>query len=162
MDAHLLSAFSGTPLDPPDRPDRPVDKLGPLLEHPAIWRGRSVARVDAMSTGFASLDQALPGRGWPRAGLIEILVSRLGVGELYLLLPVLATLTNRPSARWCAWIAPPFEPFAPALTAHGIALEHVFITRGDSPLWAFEQSLRSGACDAVLGWAGVAGSTRTG
>jgi cell division inhibitor SulA len=107
-----------------------------------------------MSTGFASLDQALPGRGWPRAGLIEILVSRLGVGELYLLLPVLATLTNRPSARWCAWIAPPFEPFAPALTAHGIALEHVFITRGDSPLWAFEQSLRSGACDAVLGWAG--------
>ncbi len=147
MDARLSSAASGVSSGSPDR-------LGPLLEHPAIWRGRSVARVDALSTGFPVLDQALPGKGWPRAGLIEILISHIGAGELYLLLPALAALTCRTSARWCAWISPPFEPFAPALAAHGVALERMFIVRGDSPLWAFEQALGSGACEAVLGWAG--------
>jgi cell division inhibitor SulA/protein ImuA len=86
--------------------------------------------------------------------LIEVLVPRLGVGELYLLLPALAALTRRPSARWCAWISPPFEPYAPALAAHGVMLDRVFVTRGDSPEWAFEQALGSGACEAVLGWAG--------
>jgi hypothetical protein len=146
MDAHLLSAAPGVS---PANPDR----LGKLLEHPAIWRGRSVARVEAISTGFKALDLALPGHGWPRAGLIEILVSRVGVGELYLLLPALATLTQRASARWCAWISPPFEPFAPALAAHGVALDRVFVARGESA-WAFEQALSSGACEAVLGWAG--------
>jgi cell division inhibitor SulA len=130
------------------------DRLEKLLEHPAIWRGRSVAQVETVSTGFVALDCALPGQGWPRAGLIEVLVSRLGMGELYLLLPALAALTQQPSARWCAWISPPFEPFAPALAAHGVALDRVFVTRGDSPEWAFEQALISGACEVVLGWAG--------
>jgi hypothetical protein len=109
--------------------------------------------VAAISTGFEALDLALPGQGWPRAGLIEILVSRIGIGELYLLLPALAALTQRASARWCAWISPPFEPFAPALAAHGMALDRVFVSRGESA-WAFEQALSSGACEAVLGWAG--------
>jgi hypothetical protein len=126
--------------------------LEALLRHPAIWRGRSAAQVDVLSTGFARLDEALPGGGWPRTGLIEILVEHLGTGELYLLLPALASLTRKHSARWCAWIAPPFEPFAPALVAHGVALEKVFVARTESPLWAFEQSLVSGACEAALAW----------
>jgi protein ImuA len=146
MDGHLSSSPPGAALDPADR-------LGRLLEHPAIWRGRSVARLETLPTGFAVLDWALPGQGWPRAGLIEILSARTGVGELYLLLPALAALTRRVSARWCAWIAPPFEPYAPALAAQGVALDRMFVARGSSPLWAFEQSLISGACEAVLGWA---------
>lgn len=145
MDVHPPSASSG------ESPER-TDSLERLLEHPGIWRGRSVAQVEVQSTGFTELDDALPGRGWPRAGLIEILMARLGVGEMYLLLPLLAALTTRPSARWCAWIAPPFEPYAPALAAHGLALERLFIARGDSPEWALEQSLVSGACDVVLAW----------
>lgn len=147
MDANLSSVTVGVP-------SGNSDPLGSLLEHPAIWRGRSVARIAALSTGFPALDRVLPGKGWPRAGLIEILISRIGVGELYLLLPALAALTSRESARWCAWIAPPFEPYAPALVAHGVTLDRVFVARGDSPLWAFEQALGSGACEAVLGWAG--------
>lgn len=134
--------------------DTPRAELGRLLEqHPAIWRGRSVARVETVPTGFAALDEALPGSGWPRAGLVEILIPRVGVGEMCLLLPALAALTHRPSARWCAWISPPFEPFAPALTAHGVKLERVFVARGDSS-WAFEQALISGACEMVMAWTG--------
>jgi hypothetical protein len=141
-------------------------ELARLLEHPAIWRGTSVARTETLPTGFGALDERLPGRGWPRSGLIEILVSRFGVGELTLLLPALAALTRRPMARWCVWVAPPLEPFAPSLAAHGVALERLLVVRapaahrgsrngipGARTTWAFEQSLGSGACDIAMAWA---------
>ena len=102
-------------------------KLTRLLEHPAIWRGRSAARLAVLSSGFTVLDERLPGKGWPRSGLIEILIGRFGSGELYLLLP--------------------------ALAAAGVVLDRVAVVGGAKPLWAFEQVLRSGACDAALAWA---------
>ena len=95
-------------------------RIARLLEHPAIWRGRSAARLETLPSGFAALDEALPGGGWPRAGLIEILIGRFGSGELSLLLPALAALTRAASARWCVWVAPPLMPFAPALVAQGV------------------------------------------
>jgi hypothetical protein len=129
-------------------------KLARLLEHPAIWRARSAARrPGGLSTGFAQLDEQLPSKGWPRTGLIELLVARFGSGELNLLVPALASLTRAAAARWCVWVAPPLMPFAPALVARGIALERVAVVSGAQPLWAFEQALGSGACDAALAWA---------
>ena len=137
--------------------DRSVAELARLLEHPAIWRGRSAARAEVLPTGYAAFDACLPGGGWPRTGLIEILVSRFGVGELYLLFPALAALTCRPAARWCVWVAPPLEPYAPALNAHGATLERMLVVRprgrASELLWAFEQTLGSGASDITLAWA---------
>ena len=133
-------------------PGDPLE-LARLLEHPAIWRGRSAAPVESLPTGYGALDPCLPGGGWPRTGLIEILVSRFGVGELYLLLPALAALTRRPLARWCVWITPPLEPYAPALAAHGADLERMLVVRAPEALWAFEQTLGSGASDIALAWA---------
>jgi len=127
-------------------------KLARLLEHPAIWRGRSAAQRPALPTGFAALDEHLPDRGWPRTGLIELLVSRFGSGELTVLLPALAALSRARSARWCVWVAPPLMPFAPALASQGMMLDRVALVGGGRPLWAFEQTLGSGACDAVLAW----------
>ena len=127
-------------------------KLARLLEHPAIWRGRSAASFPTLRTGYAALDAYLPGGGWPRAGLIEILVSRFGSGELQLVLPALAALTRAASARWCVWVAPPLLPFAPALVSQGVVLDRVAVVGGARPLWAFEQVLGSGACEAALGW----------
>jgi protein ImuA len=134
--------------------------LSRLLEHPAIWRGRSAARTRTLPTGFPALDEGLPGGGWPRTGLIEILPTCFGAGELALLLPALAAATRRPEARWCAWVAPPLRPFAPALAQCGVALERVLIVQttrkkevgGKIVLWSFEQTLRSGACDIALAW----------
>jgi hypothetical protein len=124
-----------------------------LLQHPAIWRGASAARTETIATGFAALDECLPGNGWPRSGLIEILIPRLGSGELQLLMPAFTALTQQENARWCTWVAPPYEPFAPALAAQGIALERLLVVRTEEPLWAFEQALGSGACATVLAWA---------
>jgi cell division inhibitor SulA/protein ImuA len=139
-------------------------KITRLLEHPAIWRGRSAAQRVGLSTGFAALDEHLPDKGWPRTGLIEILVTRFGSGELTLLMPALAALTSSAAARWCVWVAPPLLPFAPALVSCGVVLDRVAVVDGALPrqdarfrrvpgLWALEQTLGSGACDAVLGWA---------
>ncbi len=144
----------------PPREDRPQE-LARLLAHPAIWRAGRAARTQAWPTGFPALDEGLPGGGWPRSGLIEILSSRFGMGELALLMPALAAVTCRAGARWCAWIAPPLQPFAPALEACGIALERMLIVRGApharrsnrKESWTFEQALGSGACDIAFAWA---------
>jgi len=140
-------------------------KIARLLEHPAIWRGRNAAQRAGLPSGFAALDEHLPDKGWPRSGLIEILVARFGSGELTLLMPALAALTRAATARWCVWVTPPLVPFAPALASCGVALDRIAVVggstcsarqdarfRGAPGLWAFEQALGSGACDAVLGW----------
>jgi hypothetical protein len=130
-------------------------QLQELLAHPSVWRGRSRAAVETLPTGFAALDAGLPGGGWPRHGLVEILTPQPGVGELYLLLPVLARLSRLVPARWCAWVSPPHEPYAPALEAHGVALDRMLVVRPQPAamtLWALEQSLRSGACGMALAW----------
>src|SRR5689334_19392158 len=65
--------------------------LADVLRHPGIWR-RGTARVprsDALPTGVADLDALLPGGGWPRGALSEILVAEDGLGECSLLLPAL-------------------------------------------------------------------------
>jgi len=128
------------------------EALNRLLTHPALWRGAQTAPIETVSTGFPALDHCLPGGGWPRAGLIELLIPRLGIGELPVLMPALRTLTQSSTARWCAWVSPPLEPFAPALSAHGLALSRLLVVRAQPPLWALERCLGSGACDSVLAW----------
>ena len=127
-------------------------QLSQLLAHPSVWRGRSRAAVQTFSSGFPALDAGLPGGGWPCHGLIEILAPQPGVGELHLLLPALAALSRAAPARWCAWVSPPYEPFAPALAAHGVAPDRMLVVRTHLPLWAHEQALKSGACAAALAW----------
>jgi cell division inhibitor SulA len=127
-------------------------QLEQLLQHPALWRGRSAAQLATFATGFATLDQALPGGGWPRTGLIEVLIPQHGLGELRLWMPLLARLTHSECARWCALVAPPFEPFAPAFAAQGVKLDKLLIVQAPQPLWALEQTLVSGACDFAFCW----------
>ncbi len=68
--------------------------LAPELIHPALWRAHQVGRPrDAvLPTGFDTLDAELPGGGWPKRVLTELLLPHPGVGELRLLAPALAAL----------------------------------------------------------------------
>lgn len=137
------------------------DALENLLESPHIWRGRSRTE-DSQWQGFASgypkIDEQLPGGGWPLHALTEILLDHYGTGELQLLMPALARLSQpreNSEAGWIAWIAPPFEPYPPALMQWGVNLSRVLIVRprgGKEALWAAEQALTSGNCAAVLLW----------
>ena len=90
-----------------------------VLNHPAVWRGNDFAQVATPSvpSGFAELDVHLPGSGWPTGVITEIHVERPGIGELQLVMPAAARLTQ--SDRWQVMIAPPYLPYAPALAAHG-------------------------------------------
>jgi cell division inhibitor SulA/protein ImuA len=114
--------------------------------------------ADALPTGFAALDQYLPGGGWPRRAITEILLDAHGIGELSVLMPALARLSERASRakRWIVWIAPPYVPYAPALHLSGIDLSRVLLVEPrrekKDVLWAIEQALRSGSSIAVLAW----------
>jgi len=133
----------------------PEPLLDALLLRSRLWRGDTRADVALPSepTGHASLDALLPGGGWPRAALTELLVAQPGIGELSLLVPALARLSRRDA--WIALVAPPCLPYAPALASAGIELSRLLVIRvhdGADRLWAMEQALASGACSAVLGW----------
>lgn len=128
------------------------ESLERLLQHPSLWRGRSLARQETFPSGFAALDAALPGGGWPRAGLIEVLIPRHGIGELSLCLPLLAARSTRAEGRWCAFITPPYRLFAPAFAAAGVELSRLLVVHARAGLWALEQALRSSACDLAFCW----------
>ena len=135
----------------------PPMSLDDLLRHPKLWRAREqfgTTQPPGLPTGFAALDRCLPGGGWPQQGLIEILTDHYGIGELSLLIPALATLCREEhEGGWLAWVSPPYQPYAPALAACGIEVGRLLVVRAQPAEWAMEQSLRSGACSAVLGWA---------
>ena len=134
------------------------------------------------STGRPSLDARLPGGGWPAASLVEVLLETAGLGEVQLFLPALVECQKgagsmRPELRthidgharadaharateiadipWLVWIAPPHEPYAPALAERGIELRRLLVVRpgcATEALWAAEQALGSGACAVVFLW----------
>ena len=128
--------------------------LTEILQRHPVWRGGSLGQaIAALPTGFAALDAELPGAGWPRQALTEILVDQTGIGELELILPALATLTS--AGRRTVWVAPPHVPYAPALAAAGVDLVNLLVVRAPErrdALWAAEQALRSGSCHALAAW----------
>jgi cell division inhibitor SulA/protein ImuA len=85
-----------------------------------------------------------------------VLLDDTGLGEVQLFLPALVHCQRRAEdARWLIWIAPPYEPYAPALAQQGIELGRLIVVRPVSAteaLWAAEQALSSGVCAAVLLW----------
>lgn len=127
--------------------------LADILQRADVWRGDELPPMPAIPSGFTALDQLLPGGGWPLGALTEIGCAGEGIGELQLVLPALVELSR--GDRWIAFIAPPYIPYAPALTAAGVDLSRLLMvypkTRSDH-LWAVEASLRAGACAFVLSW----------
>lgn len=136
--------------------------LDELLENPRLWRGRNPAQgMAGLASGYEVLDRHLPGGGWPQNALTEILIEHYGIGELRLLMPALARLSAEDALAdsaepgWIAWVAPPLQPYPPALQQYGVNLSRMLIVRpkGDNEmLWSAEQALSSGTCAAVLLW----------
>jgi len=120
-----------------------------------VWRANSDAgesNVRTVPTCFAALDKLLPDGGWPQRTLIELLAP-CGVGEMRLLMPILAPLMR--AGQTVVWVEPPHIPYPRALTAQGAMLEQLLVVRARDRaqrLWAIEQTLKTGAAAAVVAW----------
>jgi cell division inhibitor SulA/protein ImuA len=133
--------------------------LADILADARVWRLKDASAAPTRpvwSTGRSALDARLPGGGWPTASLVEVLLETTGLGEIQLFLPALVECQHRvDKVAWLVWIAPPHEPYAPALAQQGIELSRLLVVRPASAteaLWAAEQALSSGVCAAVLLW----------
>jgi protein ImuA len=137
--------------------------LSEVLARPDIWRGGSFvdAALPSVPSGFAVLDAELPGTGWPRGALTELLCDGSGQGEVSLLLPALKQACL--NTGWLLVIAPPHGLQAAAWQAAGIPLERLVIVNvavgrqgAFDALWAAEQALNSDAPAAVICWSSSA------
>ena len=152
--------------------------------HPDLWRGHQFGRhaEQCEPSGFAALDAQLPGGGWPRRVLTELLLPHPGVGEIRLLSHCLRA-TQR-CGRPVMLFDPPATLSGWALAQLGLDVEQLLIivtcaqpapgerlracewlaktprpasriadaVNIDARLWALEQTLKSGHAGAVLAW----------
>ncbi|MGE4070032.1 MAG: translesion DNA synthesis-associated protein ImuA [Lysobacterales bacterium] len=127
-----------------------------LLQREDIWRARtgSQQKLATQATGCAELDAQLPGQGWPIGRLSEVLLPQLGLGEIELLLPLLARRSQL--GQTLVYVRPPCPPNIPALARAGVALDRVLLivpANEREALWASEQILGCGSACSVLLWA---------
>lgn len=131
------------------------DSLTQMMDQQLVWQGKNwhPSHNPLVSTGYPSLDDQLIDHGWAAASVNEIYVSSPGIGELQLVIPALAQLSEQ--KRWIVWISPPAMPNAPALRQLGIDISRILIvhpkTEKDS-FWVLEQALQSGSCSTVMAW----------
>ncbi len=133
--------------------------IAALTRHPLLWRGKQAAhRIATLASGHTVLDAALPGHGWPLGAVTELIYATTGCGELSLLLPALAQLSQprkRQSRHQVIMIDPPWIPYPPALHGRGLALDSLLVIRTQNrkeSLWACEQVLRGIPGGAMLAW----------
>ncbi|MYN26962.1 translesion DNA synthesis-associated protein ImuA [Duganella sp. CY42W] len=119
-----------------------------------VWRASelAVSRATTMVTGHVQLDQELPNKGWPRSELVELLVQRHGIGEMQLLKPSLASLSQK---QRIAFVQPPYLPYSMACRSWNMNDKNLLWLRPQSSadaLWSAEQILKNGGCGAVVLW----------
>ena len=114
-----------------NRPAPDLRDLGGL-----VWSGDAfgLSTARTVPTGFAALDAALPGAGWPTQALTEVLQPQAGVCEWRLLAPALSRVLQDPDARLYL-VAPPWPPHAVGLAQLGLAAERlVWLPADAAPL----------------------------
>jgi protein ImuA len=136
-----------------------IARRAPETLHPALWLGHQLGRSGshAVPSGFATLDAELPGGGWPRRVLSELLLPHAGLGEIRLLAPTLVAAQR--AGRLVMVFDPPAALSATALARLGLDLEELLVVNtrsrvvpGSDSLWALEQALKSGHVGAVVAW----------
>jgi len=153
--------------EPPAEPPSAQALLAaPERVHPGLWRAHQLGRgsTQGVSSGFAALDAELPGHGWPRAALTELLLAQPGIGELRLMAPALRQVMA--AGRSVMLFDPPSPLCAPGWLQLGLDLQQLVLVQGKAGvrgrarellpqadvLWALEQALKSGHVGAVLAW----------
>ncbi|HSN31507.1 MAG TPA: hypothetical protein VLU41_02395, partial [Ideonella sp.] len=171
----VVAMLVASPISPPRPPPARRAPPAPEVLHPALWRAHQLGRhaEQALPSGYPALDGQLPGGGWPRRVLTELLLPHPGVGEIRLLAASLAAVLRAgrlvmlfdPPAALSGWsllqldidpqqllvVYTRREPQVVAPAA-GLAGADCHVEPGGNSLWALEQSLKSGHVGALLAW----------
>lgn len=120
----------------------------------SVWRADQMGsmRSHTIPSGFRALDTELPGGGWPRSGMTELLVQQPGIGEIRLIRYALAEIAK---TQRVAFLEPPHTPQISAWTSWGMPADKMLLVKSKTTadaLWAAEQVLRNGSCGAMLFW----------
>lgn len=111
------------------------------------------AASPAVSTGFAALDAQLPGGGWPRQSLTELLQPQPSLCEWRLLAPSLRTLVR--GGGHLLLVGPPKRPNASGLAQLELPAQSLVWLAADTPserLWTTEQLIKANPSGAILAW----------
>lgn len=127
--------------------------LLPEAIHRDLWKGNQLSRAASrvVPCGDDKLAAELPGGGWPRGALTDLLVQQTGCGELRLLRPAFERLGSKP----VVLLQPPHNVQPTAFAWWGLdpsSLMTVKAPKTADALWAAEQILRAGTCGALLLW----------
>ena len=156
MDALSVSPSLATSAVPPAPA---LDLRSPHTLHPALWLGHSLGQSGncVVPSGFKALDAELPGGGWPRRVLSELLLPHPGIGEIRLLAPPLVAAQR--AGRPVMLFDPPAALSAAALAHLGFDVDELLVVKtrtpalpGSDSLWALEQALKSGHVGALIAW----------
>ena len=135
---------------------RPLPDLAALCH---VWRAGELgdASQRSVDTGYASLNQVLPGGGWPQGALIEVLQPQAGVHEWGLVAPALVALQAQAPGELTVLVSAPWLPFGPALGARRLDMRRLLNIQGkpgDAPslLWATREALQCAGVQSVLAW----------
>ena len=121
----------------------------------ALWRGNDLGSSvnEVVRTGWAHLDQALPGGGWPLGTVIEVLQPQALVCEWRLVGPALSQLVA--AQKPILIIGPARPPHLPGLRQAGLDDRYIIWIQVESPahrLFVTEQIIASNFGGAVLAW----------
>jgi len=138
----------------PDVPDPAVPALPPAVEA-AVWRANELGqgKRSVVSSGWASLDAELPGGGWPRGAVTEVLATQPSVLEWRLLSPALRQVVG--AGGQVVVIGPARHPHLPGLLHEGLDERQLVWIRAEAPserMWVTEQLIRSNAAGAIIAW----------
>ena len=125
-----------------------------------VWRAGELgsASLPGVDTGYAALNQVLPGGGWPQGALVELLQPQPGLHEWGLLAPALAGMQLVAPGQFMVLVGAPYWPFGPALGARQLNMQRLLCVqaneqgRGPALLWATREALQCADVASVLAW----------
>jgi protein ImuA len=139
----------------PVQPRRMRPQVLPGAIPEGVWRGSELGSQveETVATGWEALDAQLPGGGWPRRSLTEVLAPQPTVLEWRLLSGALARVAAEGGE--LVLVGPPKHPHVPGLLRLGLDRRRLVWIQASTPaerLWVTEQMIKSDSAGAVVAW----------
>ena len=127
----------------------------PKAVEAAIWRGSELGQgvTSVTTSGWAALDAELPGGGWPRRSVTEILATQPSVLEWRLLSPALRDVVR--AGGHVVVVGPARHPHVPGLVHEGLDERKLVWIKAEAPserMWVTEQLIKSNSAGAIVAW----------